>query len=231
MTASILPASAPASAIVADDHELFRAALAEILRREFGFHRVIEAESLDAAIEQLGQAPNVTLACIDLAMPGMNGTASLLGIREVYPDVCLAVITGSERREDILNALGAGVHGYIPKTLRIVDIAAAIRTILDGKIFVPAELAKKLPDMVPQKPAPRQEPDLKARPYTLSQRQTEVLTLMAEGKSNKQIARDLGLAEGTIKVHVAALFRTLGINNRVSAVSALMELKSTHRPN
>lgn len=220
---------AMAIAIVADDHELFRSALAEMLRREFGFRQVIEAGSLDAAVEHLGQVPEVVLACIDLAMPGMSGTASLLGIREVYPDVRVAVITGSVRREDILSALGAGVHGYIPKTLRIVDIAAAIRTILEGRIFVPAELATS-PEVSPQKTTLRQEPELKSRLYALSPRQTEVLSLMAEGKSNKQIARNLGLAEGTVKVHVAALFRALSINNRVSAVAALAELRNMRRP-
>lgn len=218
-------------AIVADDHELFRSALAEILRREFHFHRIIEAASLDAAVEHLGQAPDVTFACIDLAMPGMNGTAGLLAIREVYPNVRVAVITGSERREDILGALGAGVHGYIPKTLRIVEIAAAIRTVLEGGIFVPAALAKKSPGASPQRVMPPPVQESKSKSYVLSPRQTEVLTLMAEGKSNKQIARDLGLAEGTVKVHVAALFRTLGTNNRVSAVSALMQIKGSLRPN
>lgn len=213
-----------ASAIVADDHELFRAALAEILRREFGFGLVIEAGSLDDAVDLLGRTSNVAFASIDLAMPGMNGEASLLSIREEYPDIRLAVITGSERREDILLALDAGVHGYIPKTLKIAEIAAALRTILEGRIFVPPVLANKaFPSTRRNQVAPA-VPHAPPRLSGLSPRQRAVLDLISLGKSNKEIAHELRLAEGTVKVHVSALFRTLGTHNRMGAVAAIARL-------
>lgn len=213
-----------ASAIVADDHELFRAALAEILRREFGFGLVIEAGSLDDAVDLLGRTSNVAFASIDLAMPGMNGEASLLSIREEYPDIRLAVITGSERRDDILLALDAGVHGYIPKTLKIAEIAAALRTILEGRIFVPPVLANKaFPSTRRNQVAPA-VPHAPPRLSGLSPRQRAVLDLISLGKSNKEIAHELRLAEGTVKVHVSALFRTLGTHNRMGAVAAIARL-------
>ena len=117
-------------AVVADDHELFRSALAEILRRELGFSHIVEAGTLDDALNCLARIPNVTFASLDLMMPGMDGGDSLSGIRQTYPDLRLAVVSGSERREDILSALAAGVHGYIPKTFRIPQITAAVRVVI-----------------------------------------------------------------------------------------------------
>ena len=184
---------------------------------------VIEADSLDDALDHIGRTPDLAFASIDLAMPGMNGEASLLGIREEYPDLRLAVITASERREDILLALDAGVHGYIPKTMRIAEIAAALRTILEGRIFVPPMLATK--SLQPTRRAQAVATPAAPRLNGLSPRQKAVLNLISLGKSNKEIAHELSLAEGTVKVHVSALFRTLGAHNRMSAVAAIARLQ------
>ena len=211
------------SALVADGHELFRAALAEFLRREFNFRLVIETSSLDEAIEHLGKTPDIALATIDLRMPGMAGAASLHGIRQVYPDLKLAVVTCSERREDVLLALDAGANGFIPKAFGTAELGSALRLILEGQIFVPASLAtSQASGVAARKPVapPAPEPKLNG----LSPRQKNVLDLMALGKSNKEIARDLHLAEGTVKVHVNALYRALGAHNRVSAVAAMSRL-------
>lgn len=208
------------TAVIADDHELFRAALAEILKRDLGFTKVIEASSLDEAIGCLASNCDVTFVSLDLSMPGMEGQGSLHGIREVYPDLRLAVVSGSERREDILAALAAGVHGYIPKTLRISQIASAVRTVIEGNIFVPAILSHQA-KALPLAPEPRRPADVGRKAPALSPRQADVLALMAEGKSNKEIARELNVAEGTVKVHVNALFRVLGAHNRMSAVAAM----------
>lgn len=213
--------------LVADDHEMFRAAFAELLRKEFGFSLVAEAGSLEQTLEELRGNSSIGVAFIDLTMPGMNGLASLEAIRAAHPGVQVVVVSGSERREDILMALNAGVHGYIPKALGIKAIAMAVATVLGGNIFVPLALTIR-----PAPPAPA--PILTTVPpagvavtaqmaggVKLSARQREVIALLAQGKSNKEIARDLKLSEGTVKVHLNALFRVLGAHNRVGAVAAM----------
>jgi DNA-binding NarL/FixJ family response regulator len=206
------------SALVADDHELFRSAFVAILKREFACEKVMETASLEEAVELLGRSPNVALVSLDLAMPGMKGAASAHAIANAFPGSRLVVVTASERRQDILDALAAGVHGYIPKTLRISEIVEAIRTVLSGRIYAPISLATlaRTPasSVIGANAAGRRLGDL-------SPRQREVLRLMAEGKSNKEIAKALYLAEGTVKVHVNALFRALSVNNRASAVARM----------
>lgn len=220
-----MPSLGEGSAIIADDHELFRAAMVELFKRAFNFKEILEAASLDEALDLLGRVPSVTFAALDLAMPGMNGTQSLAGIREVFPEVRIAVVTASERREDILSALGAGVHGFIPKTLGIQEASNAFRLILSGHIFVPAALATP-PPKLSSEDIPPPISDAVAKFAGLSPRQKDVLTLLSQGLSNKEIARSLELAEGTVKVHVNALFRALGAHNRVSVVAALARLEA-----
>jgi len=217
------------TAIVADDHGLLRASLAELLRRDLGFTIVVEAESLDQMIEHLGRIPDVRLATVDLAMPGMVGATSLQAIRDVYPNVRVAMISGSERREDILLALAAGAHGYITKTLSMADISAALRTIVAGNIYVPPALAARA---IPSATAPSSQlsSDPSAGRSRLSPRQQVVAELLAAGKSNKEIARDLSLAEGTVKVHIQAILRAFGAHNRVSALAAMARQGAAQSP-
>jgi DNA-binding NarL/FixJ family response regulator len=212
-----------AIAVVADDHELFCAGLSAMLKRDLGFDEVFEAGSLDEAVEHLSRN-EVAFASFDLMMPGVTGMASLQGVREVFPSVRVAVVTASTQRENMLLALQAGMHGYVPKTFGIPEIARAIRQVMDGHVFVPPCLAE-LPLGASDLTAPHSEKTLvQAFKAELTLRQREVLRLMAEGKSNKEIARALGLAESTVKVHVNALFRTLGVHNRLSAIGAAAEL-------
>jgi DNA-binding NarL/FixJ family response regulator len=212
------------AAVVADDHELFRGALVEMLKLRFGARHTREAGSLIEVMGQLEHGLHNSLLTIDLGMPGMDGMVSLHLIREVYPAVRLVVISASERRDDILGALEAGVHGYIPKTLPNLEFEAALRTILEGRIFVPPALAA---------PTRAARPDLTlanssamSGPNDLSQRQRDVFTLLALGISNKQIAQQLRLAEGTVKVHINLLYRRLGARNRIGAIAAMERFRA-----
>ncbi len=217
-----------ASALVADDHELFRDALATLLKRELCFREVIQVGTLHAAITQLGHAPETSLVTIDLSMPEMGAAASMAGIRKVHPDVRLVVISDSERREDILQALDSGAHGFIPKTYTIAEMLAAFRTILEGRIFVPRSLAETSINALSAARAAK--PPQPGSSPVLSPRQRSVMDLLALGWSNKEIARDLQMAEGTVKIHVNAIYRTLGARNRVSAVSAMAALGNRYWP-
>ena len=212
-----------AIALVADDHELFRAALAGMLRAHVGFRSVLEAGTLDEALGHLGRESDLAFAAIDLGMPGMAGAASVRAIRRSHPTLRLAVVTASERREDILQALDAGVNGYVPKTLPTAALTAALRAILEGGIFVPPVLAECGVHQGSGTASPAPE----AEDAGLSPRQRDVMQLIALGKSNKEIARALNLATGTVKVHVNAIYRAVGASNRVTAVAAVARRRST----
>lgn len=206
-------------ALIADDHELFRAGLSSLLKRDCGFSSVIEAGSLDAAMQVLGENPAITFASFDLAMPGVENALSLRSVREVFPHVRVAVVSGSGGRDDIFLALQAGLHGYVPKTLGVADIVLAFQKIIKGEIFVPPLVA----DLPPQAElSPGVElPPLPESSTKLTPRQNDVLRLIRCGKSNKEIARSLNLTESTVKVHAVALYRALGVHNRYGAARIL----------
>jgi len=199
-------------AVIADDHGMYRMGLAFTLKDRLGFDGVEEAASLDEALSRLGDNDGIALAIFDLSMPGMQSAASLAAVRECYPDLPIAVVSGSDSRTDVLAALAAGVNGFVPKGLRDDDLVAALKTILGGAIYVPATLA--------QSTGATAEP---AQPgidlARLTPRQREVLDLLVEGRSNKEIARALDLGHGTVKIHLAAVFRHLGVSNRAAAAA------------
>jgi DNA-binding NarL/FixJ family response regulator len=210
--------------LIADDDEFFRLALKSILVNALGFTHVLETGSLDEALERLGDRTDICLALFDLAMPGMESAASLGAVRECFPQIRVAVVTGSKRRRDILLALEAGVHGYVHKGVGAPELARALEKVMDGEIYVPASLAD-LPALSDEAPANLAPPGaVHGRAASLTPRQREVLHLLVQGKSNKEIARNLNLGEGTVKIHLASLFRNLGVNNRSAAAVAGLHL-------
>jgi DNA-binding NarL/FixJ family response regulator len=219
--------------LVADDDEFFRMALRTILLRTVEGAEVIETASLDEALERLAETGNVTLALFDLNMPGMESAASLRAVRECFPDVQVAVVSASRRRDDMLLALEAGAHGYIPKSLGVAELATAIKVVRSGTIYVPTFIADlsgtegepNRPLTTTNSPAP--DTSAGSLPH-LSPRQSQVMMLIAQGRSNKEIARDLGLGEGTVKVHVAALFRALEVTSRTAVAAAATRLLRSH---
>lgn len=207
--------------LVADDDEFFRMALRTILTRTLAGVEVIETSSLDEAVERLSDTSDVALALFDLAMPGMESAASLRAVRECFPDTRVAVVSASRRRSDILLALEAGAHGYIPKGIGVLEVAAAIRTVRSGTIYVPAFIADlRGTEGEPMRPLVGTAANPPSPEGSLTLRQQQVLEQMIQGKSNKEIARALSLGEGTVKVHVAAIFRSFAVTSRTAAVAA-----------
>ena len=221
-------ASAPSlkTALIADDDELVRMALASVLSTELGFQNVIETGSLDEALDRLGQGTDVGIALFDLAMPGMESAGSLLAVRECFPDLRVAVVSSSSRRYDILLALSAGVHGYVPKMLGLKEITNALRQILEGSIYVPVSLADISGEQVPVTIGPLANSGGSTPvELPLTTRQKEVLRLIVEGRTNKEIARALDLSLGTVKIHLTAVFRTMGVSTRAAAAAAGAKLR------
>lgn len=211
-----MPTSLPC-ALIADDDAFFRIALGALLTGHLGFATILEAGSLDDALDLLGTRPEISLALFDLSMPGMKHAASLAAVRECAEHVTLAVVSGSSSRADILGALGAGVHGYIPKALGPRELVTALETVLSGQIYVPPILAQA--GSPEQATAPISGDKAKDALARLTKRQREVLQELVTGRSNKEIARRLDLGEGTVKIHVASLLRTLQLPNRAAAAA------------
>jgi DNA-binding NarL/FixJ family response regulator len=202
------------TALIVDDDEFFRMALRTILTNTLGFSDVLEAETFDQATALLSEN-QIDLAVFDLIMPGMAGPGSLKGVRDRFPHLCLVMASISNRREDILLALQAGVNGYIPKNIGLKEFSSALTQIIKGIVYVPASIATPCTAGSEDEIAPA-EPEVAA---TLTPRQKEVLSLVVKGNSNKEIARELGLGEGTVKVHLASLFRTLRVHSRSAAAA------------
>lgn len=212
--------TSPRVALIADDDEFFRMALSSILVGQLGFQEVVQTGSLDEALDVLGsRGDQARFALFDLQMPGMAGAASLRAVRELHPHIRVAVVSGSRDRRDILVALEAGVHGYVIKAGGAAGLAKSLSQILEGKIVVPPELADISAEPAKGASARGTSDPVPIEGGGLTKRQREVLGLITHGRSNKEIARDLDLGEGTVKIHVAALFRALGVNSRSAAAA------------
>lgn len=202
--------------LVADDHTLFREALHRLLARAFPGSTIRGA----ASFEEIGEAldrESFDLVVMDLRMPGGDGIEMVGRVRAMCAEAKVVIVSGSDLRVDVMAALEAGAHGFIPKTLSGQEIEAALAEVVGGRIYVPAFVADlrrptHYAEAVPP-PAATTRLDLGG----LTERQREVLRLLARGKSNKQIARELGLAESTVKIHLASVFRYLKVHKRAEA--------------
>ncbi|MGH6816656.1 MAG: response regulator [Hyphomicrobiaceae bacterium] len=216
--------------LIADDHGLFRMGLGLLLRDRLGVSEVIEVDGFDAALDRLAKSADVTLALFDLSMPGMGGPESLAVLRETYPGVRIAIVSGSEDRDNVLKAVSIGLDGYVPKSLPEDEIVKALRMILDGHVFVPrvmtATASAQPARSGPAAPAAAPSPPVPAEIGLddLTPRQRDVLEGISRGLSNKEIARQLDLAEGTVKIHLAALFARFGARNRTELATRAQDL-------
>jgi DNA-binding NarL/FixJ family response regulator len=202
------------SILIADDHAVFRYGLSLLLREAFGPATIIEAGRFEEGLERLDD-PDITLAIFDLGMPGLASPRDLAIVRRRRPEICVVVLSASESRHDMLEALAAGVHGYIIKSHSTDAMIAHLRYVLSGEIYVPPILAQLPPAAIETKT----ENVPAGSVGELSERQVQVLKGLVEGKSNKEIAQELRLSEGTVKMHIAALFRQLGAANRTHAAA------------
>ena len=200
--------------VIADDHALFRAGLRLLLVDGCGPGKVREGANVAELRALLEADAEVDLVVVDLSMPGMNGGATLRELRHAFPGLRFVVMSASEERRNVLDALAAGAFGYIPKSLEPAAMIAAFQQILSGGIYAPTLLLTE-PQADPDPGPSAIDPQIIA---TLTPRQCDVLRLLGKGQANKEIARALDISEGTVKIHLAAIFRLLDVRNRTEAV-------------
>jgi DNA-binding NarL/FixJ family response regulator len=201
--------------LFADDHRLVREALAPFITRIAPSVHLDEAASVDEALVLLRDNGVYDLILLDLNMPGMDGFNGFNRIRELAPDKPIAILSGSLDPDDVSQALEHGAAGYIPKTTTGGTLVNALQIILAGEVYVPPALMASTTTR-----GPRDQRDV--REVALADRQMEVLKALAEGLPNKEIARRLGIAEITVKVHLQSIYRKLGVSNRTEALAAAL---------
>ena len=204
--------------LVADDHALFRDGLRYLLGQLGAPVEVFEAKDGAGALELVGLHPDLELVLLDLAMPGIDGLAGLRLLRARCPAVPVVILSGSEEPADVRQALDAGALGFIPKSSTSQVMLNALRLVLSGGTYLPPSYLERTQGM--RVPLAASSVDS----LGLTPRQLDVLRLLGQGHSNKEIARVLELAEGTVKLHISAILRALGVNNRTRAVVAAARL-------
>ncbi len=204
--------------LIADDHPLFRDALQRAVLGALPQARVHCADDVHNLMGLIEQYPDADLLLLDLHMPGARGYSALAHIRGQYPGLPIIVVSGHEEATVARRALAHGAAAYIPKSTDGSAIAEAIRRVLDGDTWLPPQL---LGGHAPLQP---DEADAAARIAALTPQQFRVLTMIAEGLLNKQIAWDLGVSEATVKAHMTAIMRKLGVNNRTQVALLASQL-------
>jgi DNA-binding NarL/FixJ family response regulator len=199
--------------LVADDHPLVRGALAQVLARTFDGCEVAEAGGYEELRAKLAGAEVPDLILLDLHMPGMSGFIGLMMLRSEHPTVPVIVVSASEDAGTVQRAIDYGASGFVPKSAPVGELATAIRAVLDGAIWTPAESARDEADAA-----------VADRVVSLTPQQLRVLAGMGAGKLNKQIAHDLGVSEQTVKDHVSTILRKLGATNRTQAILLASQL-------
>lgn len=203
-------------AIVADDNALCGAGLLHIMQTCLSIPKVLTCRNFRELAGILGQyRSRVSLAVINYDLPGMKRTEGLRRLCEAWPSTRILVTADGCDRDTILEVLSAGSHGFIPRNSSTDEMEHALKATAGGQVFVSPTSINRTSQETPQTVPPLNGPKLTVR-------QKEVLVLVAGGKSNKQIASALGISEGTVKVHVNAAFRVLGVHNRVNATTALL---------
>lgn len=209
----------PERVIVADDHPLFRNAIQQALLQMHEGIEFINASDFKGLEQQIEANKNVDLVLLDLHMPGMQGFSGLVYLCKRVPHLPVIMVSANEDPHIIRRSIEHGAAGFIPKSSSVKTILTAVSTVLQGDVWLPPELANN--DITG---CSTSEKELAERMQQLTRQQYRVLGMISQGMLNKQIAHELGVSEATIKVHVTAIMRKLGVTNRTQAVLAVNQL-------
>lgn len=205
--------------LVVEDHALVREGLVRLLGQLEEDVKVLESADFESALNLLDNDGEFDLVLLDLALPGIDGFAGLDILRRRYPAMPVAVVSAFDDTPTITRVLNLGASGFIPKAFSGEALLTAIREVLAGNIFRPTgQQGARLDDATPVPPS-----RISVRPdeVGLTERQAQVLALMVRGLSNRDIADQLDLSEGTVKIHATAVFKALGVSSRTQALVAV----------
>ncbi|MFZ1815412.1 MAG: response regulator transcription factor [Rhizobiaceae bacterium] len=209
--------------IVADDHPLFRDAMKQAIDGLDQSPEVAMAGDFSEVISRIDSDDMVELVLLDINMPGNAGLSGLLRLRAEYPAIPVMLVSATEDASTIQRAMELGASGFIPKSSAMPEIRSAIETVLAGGLWVPAGIEQ-------DSTQDAEFIDLAERIKSLTPQQGRVLSMLAEGLLNKQIAYELSVSEATVKAHVSAVLLKLGVDSRTQAVIALGKLTAQPTP-
>jgi len=194
--------------LVADDHPVVRAGMVAIVNSDHGLSCIAEADGVETAVA-LWDEHRPDIGLFDLRMADGDAVSAITRIKSVDPEACVVVISSYDTDEEVFRVIKAGAKGYLLKDDKPDDIVAALRTVLQGSTYLAPHLASKLASRLGEN--------------SLSPRETEILTLVANGKSNSLIANDLNVTTSTVKFHLNNAYLKLGVSSRTAAVAAAVK--------
>lgn len=200
--------------LIADDHPMVRDALRSAVLYSCQATDVMEADRLDSVMQALEERGDLDLVLLDVNMPGMNGLGGLRTLRQRFPATPVVVVSAHEERRWVREAMESGAAGFIPKSTPRDAIAAALRQVLNGELYVPPQVG----DESVEEAEDAETAEIARRIATLTAQQLRVLELLGTGKLNKEIAFDLSITETTVKAHVSAILQKLKVYSRTQAV-------------
>lgn len=208
--------------LVIEDHTLVREGLVTLLAQVVDGVVVVDRPDFESALALLDDEDEVDLILLDLALPGIDGFAGLDILRRRYPAIPVVVVSAFDDPPTITRVMNLGASGFIPKSFSGEQLLVAVRQVLAGEIFRPRGTGngKRLDNVVPLPPG-RGGAGVSPTEIGLTERQAQVLALLARGLSNREIAAHLELSEGTVKIHVTAILKALGVASRTQALIAV----------
>lgn len=215
--------------LLADDHAMVRDGLLPFLERIEPGTTVIEAATMDEAMDRARGSAGLGLAILDLYMPGMNGLAGLSAMRQAFPKLPIVILSGSTKPDDAFRAIEHGANGYVPKTMRGETIIGVLRLVLAGEKYIPPFLFEHREEVGTPPPSPGSGFDPNSPVGQLTPRERDILEMIVDGAPNKVIARALNLQEVTVKAHLRNMFRKLDVANRTEAAKVAMVAGMTGR--
>jgi DNA-binding NarL/FixJ family response regulator len=206
--------------LVIDDHPLVQEGVSAALESLADDVNVMAARDAEQGLATAAENPDLDLVLLDLALPGMSGFNLIGKLHERLPSLPVVVLSALEEPENVRHAINAGAMGFVPKSAATRVLIEVLQQVLEGNVTVPLALQSSGPPISHALPGATGESHSAAEPDValLTLRQLEVLSRVCQGKTNKQIATELGLSEKTVKAHVTAIFKVLGVVNRTQAV-------------
>lgn len=211
--------------LIADDHPLFREAITNVIESGFPDTETLETENLETALALAQEHDDLDLVLLDLNMPGMNGLNGLISLRNEAPTVPVVIVSAEDDKQIVLQAITCGAVGFISKSSPRNQMTEALQQILDGNVYLPSDIIRQSGQEGRRNRRSNDNPQIAPELLSsLTRRQLLVLERMAKGESNKQIAYNLHIAETTVKAHVSAILRKLGVHNRVQAILSASDI-------